>query len=629
MRQEGHHGSGKPARLPSKEASREQGDTSRNSMAPENRRSFAQERLGDPLHSTLLQDDYSPPGNLETLRRSSSSQISISESTTAQSSYTKFPTRGSLSQYITEECRLPQITLPPCLHDHEICHLLQQATTMPPVTPETLRELDLQWIQNNINLRVDVHYDYDLHFMPISGQRGEEKRTEAQIFWRALEIEMRVHHHNCLGPCAKCSWKPAGTTVFTFNQRLPAMFSNLEALLLILVPNNEHRRVSDALDVNLLMQQIEKGVLDVVRLSRWLSDLLTTHCAPIRDEWAYEMTSKISEGVQQNDMSSMVAGLEKLFSFCEAMKLDVANHQIRTFRLPLIEDGVPFQRDYFRTRMRLGKLDPRLSLQWFGKMYQECLQVGLTNSDYTPIVYGLVWLVVRAKEGVPELLRYDSSRILQLREEISDLFHLDICWEYLNSRLNGPYDLAQMRRFKRRILDLTDGECTQAAGSDQIWDIHLDTISAEITRAIFAALDAPTDSIPARAFAKYHKDLGALFHQTECRLQKLAEELQEGVHKHLSIFQQLSALQISEIQQQYQHSRQNSGDGRHVPDIDDIARRLAHMAVIHWRVWSDLYIHAMESMAIGVSGGDLPSSSLAEYKETEDNGLSDTPFRSL
>ena len=587
----------------------DQEDRASFSMSPNKRESAANHQHTSSC-SSVSQDDYSTDG--ESYAELPEALANTTDPQTTLLAYTTHTATAEQSDICDEDEKWASapIDLPACMTNSEIWHLLAKAPANPPVTPETLKELDLQWIQNNINLRVDVHHDYDLHFMPISGRRGEEKRTEAQLFWGAVELEMRIHQHNCSMACLVCSRQPAGATFLTFKQRLPLMFSKLKALLLILVPNDDRQRVLDALDVTLLVQQLKNGVLDAIQLSRWLSDLLTTHCAPIRDEWADEMKSMVSEGVQQNDLSSLMAGLEKLFSFCEAMKLDVANHQIRTLRLPLIEDGIAFQRDYFRTRIRLGKLNLEPSLQWFGRMYQACFSTRPTNFDQTPIAHGLVRLAVRTNEEIPELLRYDSSRIFQLREELSDFVHLEICCDYLSSRLKGQSHHSRMQTLKTRLLDLTDGECTHAAGSDAIWNTHLDALSAEITRATYAALRPSTVSIPATAFARDNRNLSAQFHQVEGRLDKFAEGLQEMVLKHTSSFQQLSALQISEMQQHHQQSRQNGACGRHVPDIDDIARRLAHMTVIHWRVWYDSYFPVMESIATGVADGDLHNSSL-------------------
>ena len=590
MQKEGHNETGTPAGL-----DRVQREKTQSPMASKNR-STALQRLSesesiDPPLS--LDDNSSCCSEADLFSESTSSPTSLSGSATWHVPYSESPIERRVFHHIEQPC-LPILDLPPCLNNEETWHLLNDAASTPPVTAETLKELDLQWIQNNINLRVDVHYDYDLHFMPISGRRGEEKRMEAQKFWRALEVEMRIYQHNRFGPCANCSQQPTGSASSTFNQRLPIMFNKLKALLLILVPNNDHQCVSDALDVELLMQEVRNGILDVVKLSMWLRDLLTTHCAPIRDDWAQDMVSKISEGVQQNDMSSLVAGLEKLFSFCEAMKLDVANHQIRTFRLPLIENGVEFQRDFFHTRIRLGKLDPGPSRLWYTSIYQNCLRQGPIKFEYAVIVRAFVWLATQAQAEVPELLKYDYSRICQLREEVSDLAHLELCCNCLS--IHQQRDQLLMRTFKIRLLDLTDGECNQAAGSNAIWDAHLDAISTEVTRAVHAGSDPSACQISAAAFTRYHSHLSTRFEQIDSPLHGLAAELQRRVLRHVSIFKQLSALQISELQQQHQQSRQNAAPGRHVPDVEDIARRLAHMVVIHWRVWRELYDSADDSV---------------------------------
>jgi T-complex protein 11 len=483
------------------------------------------------------------------------------------------------------------ITLPPCnKHDTETLILLQAAAFTPPVTPDTLKELDLPFIQNNINLRVDAPYDSDLHFMPISGRRGDEKRLEAHKYWKCLEIEFNIYQHNAC-PCAEpeCAGTSKSWTPFIFKERLPVMFHKLKALLLILVPSHDHERVINTLDVALLMQEVRNGVLNVVGLAEWLSALLTTHCAPIRDEWAHDMTTKISAGVQQNDMSSLVAGLEKLFSFCEAMKLDVANHQIRTFRVPLIEDGVSFQIDYFQTRIRLGKLDPSSSQRWFAECYEHCLSKGSLQSEYSPLIYGLVELATGVEAEIPEVLRYDTNRITQLREEISDLIHLDICCGYLawgiGQQLSPPGD----KMFKTRLLDLTDGESDKATGSNAIWDAHLDAISTEVTRVTASAHQSSGEFVSAAVFAHDREELEHRFHaEPEARIKELALNLQQQVLTHAQSFNKLSALHISEQQQYHQQWRQRSAQGRQLPDLDDMARRLAHIAVIHWRVWRGL-----------------------------------------
>ena len=586
-----------PAGLRSNDRKHAQRDSEPLPMAPNSKPSTTQHHRSNILESAVSSDGSSNcSSDFESLGSSTSTQTTLSRSETPYSTYNSSVDAPPAGYEDKDLATGTTINLPPCMNNYEICRLLETATPLPPVTPETLKELDLQWIQNHINLRVDVHYDYDLHFMPISGRRGESKRLEAQKFWKALEIEMRIHHHNLLGNCADCSQCSTFSAPFIFYPRLPIMFGKLEELLLILVPNNDHGLVRETLDLDLLMQQVPRGALDVVKLSTWLSDLLTTHCAPIRDEWAHDMTSKISEGVQQNDMASLVAGLEKLFSFCEAMKLDVANHQIRTFRLLLIDDGVSFQHDYFKTRIRLGKLDLAPSLSWFKSIYQDCLSKGQIDSDYSAISWGLVTLATQPRNEIPELFKYDHSRICQLREEISDLVHLTICCDYLTSHMRRRLDPRLLKDLQTRLLDLTDGEGGFEAGANATWDTHLDAISAEVTRAVFASSYNATRKIPAAAFLQTRHDLKRQFQQIDIRLGSLAaKKLHESVLRHTTTFHQLSALQISETQQQNQQQRQSGAQGRHVPDLEDLARRLAHISIIHWRVWSEWYIPVMRN----------------------------------
>jgi hypothetical protein len=172
---------------------------------------------------------------------------------------------------------------------------------------------------HNISLRVDVNYDHDLHFMPIQGPDGEQKRQDAKKYWLALANEFRIYQHN-QSECPSCC-RIGGDIPMLFGPRLPTMFEALKELLETLVPDRDHPKIAENLDIPLLMQQVQKGVLDIVRLSQWIAELLKSHCAPMRDEWADEMASKIEDGCTSSDMELIVEGLEKLFSFLEAMKL--------------------------------------------------------------------------------------------------------------------------------------------------------------------------------------------------------------------------------------------------------------------------------------------------------------------
>jgi hypothetical protein len=143
--------------------------------------------------------------------------------------------------------RTDQMSLPSCPPFCSAKSELLHPTTrlrLPPVTRSTLRELDLNWIMHNVSLRVDVNYDHDLHFMPIQGPDGEQKRRDAQKYWLALALEFRIYQHNLSG-CPSCL-RMGGNGTTMFSPRLPIMFEALKELLETLVPDRDHPKIADA-----------------------------------------------------------------------------------------------------------------------------------------------------------------------------------------------------------------------------------------------------------------------------------------------------------------------------------------------------------------------------------------------
>lgn len=199
--------------------------------------------------------------------------------------------------------------------------LLLSAKRYPPVTKSTLSELDLPCIMSNINLRMDANFDRDLHFKPdLDGEKGRRKRKEAADYWEAMAVEITIYAFGAthqMGNITEGSSEPRQM----FEPRLPAMFETLQDVLKTLVPERDHPSVMQNLEVALLMQQIQKGVLDMVGVAKWLAALLKTHCAPMRDEWADRMVTQITSGSQSQDSFEIVRGLQTLFAILEAMKL--------------------------------------------------------------------------------------------------------------------------------------------------------------------------------------------------------------------------------------------------------------------------------------------------------------------
>ncbi|KAK5061320.1 hypothetical protein LTR84_007862 [Exophiala bonariae] len=524
-----------------------------------------------------------------------------------------------------------RIIIPPCISKADVQALLN-APYQPPVTKASLRELDLTLIQSNINLRVDLNYDHDLHFTPVSGLKGEKKKLKAVLYWQSLVAEFRItQHYNSLQTCSECkaiskSGGDVSTVESKFYPRLPDLFLNLKELLTILVPDRDQDQISEYLDIPLLTQMATYGVINVVGLGKWLCELLTTHCAPMRDIYAQEMAEKIREGFEQGSMEALVDGIKKLFDFLEAMKLDVANHQIRSFRYHLIEDTVAFQKDHFRVRIRNKRFNVKEPRKWFLKNvnghHQSCKN-GDEFARTTPLhamLHGLVDLCVNADSNFPETLKHDVPRLGAMRDQIQDIIHINICLlvfdeqikRLVGSRFN-PSDLhpilgTRIKDLQSRILDLTDGHMNPNETMAQMWSQHCGAIALELTNAAFSVCKRVGCFLPDSEIETTARNLQMQFDDERlngCRAQEFATVLEGAAQAHAHVFDNMTTLNISEIQKRHHNIRQGSQhefqQWRQMPTEDDMARKLAHIAVIHMRVWADMvYLTADGEQDVGV-----------------------------
>ncbi|KAJ9251374.1 hypothetical protein DTO207G8_5477 [Paecilomyces variotii] len=504
--------------------------------------------------------------------------------------------------------------------DAKRLRLLRSAKRLPPVTKETLSELDLHRIMANINLRMDANFDRDLHFKPdLDGEKGRRKRREAAEYWESMATEILVYSF-CASNGLELRQETGSDNVDepTFEPRLPAMFETLQDVLKTLVPERDHPSVMQNLDVSLMMQQIRKGVLDLVGLATWLAGLLKTHCAPMRDEWADQMVEQISSGSEAQDMRRVVDGLRTLFGILEAMKLDVANHQIRAFRILLIEDTVPFLQEYFMKRMATLDFPVESSRIWYLNLRRRellSLEDRSKIDSFWPIgvlFRGLSDMLLQfdSPRAFPKTFQFDSGRLWQLRADLQNLINLDICWYifdvYVQSQQGYmPSQAETYATFRSRIWPLLEGNDDGYREASR-WQGNISSVALEIARMASVVChrdDMVCDDVIApieRALEWHLSHESSVFQlfQTAAR-EKLLERIFSFAKKYLH----MSPLAICESQRPLQSQYGGSVSQRHM-DMDFIAMRLAHMVVLHWRVWAPILYMRDES---------------SESRTTEDN----------
>ena len=210
----------------------------------------------------------------------------------------------------------------PGIRGEEMGEAFRWAADSPPVTKQSLSELNIEHIITNIRLRHDVSFDRDLSFRPnFDGVKGQAKREAASRYWKALAAELELYFRLFQGSPSLANSTNWTEIVRHAERRLPIIFETIKDVLKSLVPDRDYNRIEETLDVSKLMQEIERGVCDFVRLAECMAQLLKEHCAPMRDVLVDEMVALMKNGAEQNSSEEIVNGLRQLMGILEAMKL--------------------------------------------------------------------------------------------------------------------------------------------------------------------------------------------------------------------------------------------------------------------------------------------------------------------
>ncbi|EFE41737.1 cAMP-mediated signaling protein Sok1, putative [Trichophyton verrucosum HKI 0517] len=528
----------------------------------------------------------------------------------------------------TTAAMLVQIPTGMQLTSHQI-KILQKAERLPPIRTSTLSELDLNHIMRNINLRIDVNFDRELHFQPIAGEKGHEKRKLAEVYWEAIALEISVHSYQSTSRKQKSvdSWghkRATSSSVGAFEPRLPAMLETLKDVVSSLVPERDQQSVMQNLDVPFLLQQVHKGVLDMVNLTKWLATLLKTHCAPMRDPWADRMVAEISEGCETGNIYKMVEGLRTMFGTLESMKLDVANHQIRAFRVILIDDTVRFLQSDLKKRIAANAIDIQQARRWYLNLGHQplskspYLQHELRGSyaPITPLFIGLFSFLTPFEhpKRLEDIFEFEADRLWFIRADVQDLIGLKICSRVFEMvakeqgrHRHNPYYQQAKAALPSRICSILDN-CSDGMSSgfnsrsvninspttNHKWKNNIGLVTLEIAQCICSLGGySKSNTFPDRKTLEYvEKCLDSFFSSPTGQFREfnlsVQGELEEATFGYVKRYLTMTPLEISEDQRprEYPESTKYAYPQRLLPDVDGIAKRLAHVGVLHWRVWA-------------------------------------------
>ncbi|KAF9779614.1 T-complex protein 11-domain-containing protein [Thelephora terrestris] len=278
---------------------------------------------------------------------------------------------------------------------------------------ETLKELELEVVLCNPQLRHDLLFDSGLQFRPTSSRR---KRYQAELYWSAIARELECH-------CTCITWDENGRVLAepvcicgdfhspsTHNaavilpnfrgktlrtaSRIRNLFSELlEVLLSIIQPlpsamfnptpapttfqpapekfATQGDHIRSLLDPELIQQEIYHGVWDASGLFRLLGETLKCHCAPMRDHNVEAMIQTAQSCVDGRNIASLTKAIRMCFDVLEFMKLDLANHLLQGLRPYLLRSAPEYERMTFQDKKKRENMDLAITRAWVRKAFTQ------------------------------------------------------------------------------------------------------------------------------------------------------------------------------------------------------------------------------------------------------------------
>ncbi|KAH9080559.1 Tcp11-domain-containing protein [Lactarius deliciosus] len=291
----------------------------------------------------------------------------------------------------------------------------------PPINKDTLKELDLEAILRNPQLRHDFLFDSGLQFRAAASRR---KREQADTYWKAVLTELETgctcvtfdthgKPGGCVCVCRRLPTPPVDPIIacLPLRRRLtlrmpsrirPLLQELLLVLLSIITPQTalvstspqsgrisvQQRRKQQqeqaqslraVLDVDLIEQEMRHGLFDPSGAFEVIGQILKSHCAPMRDQAVDAMVqlAKTCAPGGEGSKADAVRAIRECFELLELMKLDIANHQMQTYRPLIIHTSPGFELRTFKERPNCGEPPLRITERWLVSAHRR-----LADSEY-------------------------------------------------------------------------------------------------------------------------------------------------------------------------------------------------------------------------------------------------------
>ncbi|KAH9250400.1 hypothetical protein BSLG_003888 [Batrachochytrium salamandrivorans] len=470
---------------------------------------------------------------------------------------------------------------------------LELLNLLPPVTRFTLRELELDEILSNAQLRHDLVFDPDLQFKPNAESDQEDERAQkADAYWDEVSDEIAQG----------------------YKYRIPLLLAEVRAILIELLPNGQEIKdeIDANIDVKLMAQQIDHGVMNPLGLIEYLSGLMKVNCAPIRDQLVDTMVESCHQG-------DFVKTLRTCFDILELMKLDYANHQLTRLRPYVIEHQTEFEWKWFKTQYESGSAVLEVTKAWL-KTAHETHKASMDStttppailptttassipptvsiatdkslsSDGRPIHTDIVndaflQLILQAsrfskKPIVPETLKMDVSRLVAFYNDWQDITILSSLLVLFRQAAGAKCTVARLEEAKNMLWVLLNDS-----------DTTMSHISLQVAHT--------AGEIRGKPFTEKETEMvSSMMEKTLAPESKLYDLIQKRVGENLKV---VMATGVSDKNMMAKH-----GLTQLDTEVVDLGIRIQKVAELNRAVFGGLYIALLDDIKAGAEGAQSPS----------------------
>ena len=273
----------------------------------------------------------------------------------------------------------------------------------------------------------------------------------------------------------------------------------------------------------------------------------------------------------------------------------------------MVEDTVRFLQHHFLGRLRANTINAERARRWYlglprrGSFHQSSQNQPDSFEPVGTLFRGILSLLVcyDHPKFFPDTFEFDAGRLFRLRIDIQDNICLEICYQVFRELVvkcnqHAPVqadEYASLRFGIRSVLDgpITGVECPR-------WQKNISGVALEIARALSTRELKDTENgdsgcrsrvatLDGNIIQLIEKTLESSFNSESPRYRHVQEHIQRRLETETFCLAKrylaMSPLEMCEAQLQRKGSD-------YPADVESVAKRLAHIGVLHWKVWAPL-----------------------------------------